>query len=97
MFSRAGYNPRMQRTGICAMARHTLYRGVYRVQLVRLACGDFAWYAPRCWLAWGHQMRFLNRFYLPYRVGTACPVEVPPADRAKWGLLVDLTKFEVSP
>ena len=95
MFSRAGYNPRMQRTGIVAMARHKLYAGLYRVHLVRLACGDYAWWAPRCWLAWGQQLRFLNRFYLGSHAGPACPIDVHPSDRAKWSLLVDLATGKV--
>lgn len=97
MFTRAGFRPRMHRTGIRAMARHTLYVGHYPVELVRLACGDYAWYARHAFMAWGEQLWFLNRFYLALRPGVACPIDVPPAERAKWGQLVDLSRLEVRP
>lgn len=63
MFLRGGFNPRRRRTGVCALVNRAGTRWVRPAQLVRFACGDFAWEGARG-ISWPEAVRFQDQFYI---------------------------------
>lgn len=87
MFTRAGFNPR-HRVVCYAMLWH---RGLHRARPVCfMPSGDRAW-VTRHGIFWPHMVEMASFIHLAVPVAfdqaLRCPVDVPPADRAKWGRL----------